>query len=170
MNKKILILFLFLFRPAFGQVLSSDLQLLKDASTLDIETTDPYWNLAWHGKVASYGDPESQFFVAQVYEQGKLVPRNLTKAIEFYKKAAQQEHLEACMQLAKLLPEEAENWYLIAARLNSPQAQIKLSRFYEEQGKMEDAVLWLEKALRIMFPDVSDLTRVSPDLKRLKGV
>lgn len=170
MNKKILFLFLFLLKPAFGQVLGSDLQLLKDAPTLDIETTDPYWNLAWHGKVASYGDPESQFFVAQVYEQGKLVPRNLTKAIEFYKKAALQEHIESCMKLAKILPDEAENWYLIAARLNEPQAQIKLSQFYEEQGKTEDAVLWLEKALKIMFPNVSDLTSVSPDLKRLKGL
>jgi tetratricopeptide (TPR) repeat protein len=170
MNKKILFLFLFLLKPAFGEVLDSDWQLLKDTPMLDMETTDPYWNLAWHGKVASYGDPESQFFVAQVYEQGKLVPRNLTKAIEFYKKAALQEHIESCMHLAKLLPEEAENWYLIAARINSPQAQIKLSQLYEKQGKTEEAVLWLEKALKIMFPNTSDLTSVSPDLKRLKGL
>ena len=170
MNKKILFLSLCFFTPAFGEVLDSDWRLLNDTPVSDVETTDPYWNLAWHGKVASYGDPESQFFVAQVYEQGKLVPRNLKKAIEFYKKAALQEHLESCMQLAKLLPDEAEQWYLMASKLDSPQAQIKLSQLYEKQGKIEEAILWLEKSLKIMFPTTDDLTRVSPDLKRLKGL
>lgn len=170
MNKKILFLFLFLLKPALGEVLDSDWRLLTDAPMPDAETTDPYWNLAWHGKVASYGDPESQFFIAQVYEQGKLVPKNLKKAIDFYKKAAIQDHIESCMSLARLLPDEAEQWYLIAARLNDPQAQIKLSQLYEQQGKNEEAVLWLENALKFMFPNSEDLTRLSPDLKRLKGL
>ena len=74
------------------------------------------------------------------------------------------------MQLAKLLPDEAEQWYLMASKLDSPQAQIKLSQLYEKQGKIEDASLWLEKSLKIMFPTTDDLTRVSPDLKRLKGL
>ena len=91
------------------------------------------------------------------------------KAIDFYKRAALQEHIESCMNLARLLPNEAEEWYLIAARLNDPQAQIKLSQLYEQQGKTEDAVFWLEKALKFMFPNSDDLTRLSPDLKRLKG-
>lgn len=156
--------------PVFGQVLDSDWNLLKDTPMVNAEESDPYWNLAWHGKVASYGDPESQFFIAQVYEQGKLVPRNLEKAIEYYKKAATQDHIESCMKLAKLIPDDSEKWYLIAATLNSPQAQIKLSQFYEVQGKTADAIIWLEKALRIMFPNTDDLTEVSPDLKRLKGM
>ena len=154
---------------AVADFIRSDSLLLSDTVTED-STTDPYWNLAWHGRVAAYGDPNSQFFVAQVYEQGKLVPRDLNKALDFYKKAARQGHVESCMHLATLLPEEAEEWYLEAARQNDPQAQLKLSKLYEDRGDIPSAVLWLEKALSYLFPGTDDLTRVSPDLARLKAL
>ena len=151
-------------------VLKSDLSLLKgDLSQQPEDPTDPYWNLAWHGRLASYGDPDSQFFVAQIYEQGNLVPKDLSKAIDFYKQAAYQGHLESCRKLAELLPEEAEDWFTVAAKLNDPMAQIKLSKLYESRGDREKAIFWLEKAMRILFPETDDLTTVSPDLERLKG-
>ena len=146
----------------------SDSLLLSDSPTEPADT-DPYWNLAWHGRVASYGDPNSQFFVAQVYEQGRLVPRNINQAISFYRKAAEQGHIESCMRLAVLLPDEAEQWYLTAARQNDPQAQLKLSALYEANGDIPNAILWLEKALTFLFPDAEDLTQVSPDLVRLRA-
>ncbi|MDY6407120.1 MAG: tetratricopeptide repeat protein [Pseudomonadota bacterium] len=146
----------------------SDLELLEGIPNLESDQTDPYWDLAWHGRVASYGDPDSQFFVANVYEQGKLVPFNRDKAIEFYQKAARQGHLESCHKLAQLLPSESEKWYLAAARLNDPQAQLKLAQLYRSQGDIPNAVLWMEKAFHLLFPNVSDLTTVSPDLKQLK--
>lgn len=167
--KKIVFCFCLIFSvTGSADFIRSDSALLSD-NMPDQETTDPYWNLAWHGRVAGYGDPDSQFFVAQVYEQGRLVPQDMPKALDFYKRAANQGHLESCMRLAHLLPDEAENWYLIAARQNDPQAQIKLSRLYEEKGQIDEAVLWLEKALRYMFPNATDLTTVSPDLIRLRS-
>lgn len=135
---------------------------------MDEDTIDPYWDLAWHEKVASYGDPDSQFFMAQVFEQGKLVPKNIKKAIEYYQRAGVQGHIESCLKLGELIPDEAEKWYLSAANQNDAISQIRLSQYYEKTGDKEKAILWLEKAMHILFPDVDDLTTVSPDLKRLK--
>jgi len=161
--------FILMFSGAIrADFLRSDLTLLQESPSFETETNDPYWDLAWHGRVASYGDPDSQFFVAQVYEQGKLVPQNPQKAIEYYQKAATQGHLESCHKLAQLLPSESEKWYLAAAHLNDPQAQIKLAHLYREKGEIEQAVFWMEKALHFLFPDVTDLTTVSPELKQLK--
>ena len=150
MRKKVFCLFLFLISSVRAEVLNTDLRLLNNVPPMDQEQSDPYWDLAWHNKVAAYGDPNSQFFIAQVYEQGKLVPKNMSKAIQFYKKAAQNGHLESCLKLAQLLPEEAEQWYLIAAEQNDPQAQIKLSQLYESRNRIPEAVVWLEKAMRFL--------------------
>ena len=170
MKKEVFCFILFLAISARSDYLRSDLSLINDMPSVQDDTADPYWDLAWHGRVASYGDPDSQFFVAQVYEQGKLVPQNIPKAIEFYQKAAAQDHVEAMHQLAKILPTESEKWYLMAANLGDPQAQLKLSQIYEERGDLENAVIYLERALKILFPNTTDLTAVSPDLKRLKAM
>ena len=170
MRKKVFCLLLCLVCPVQAEILNTDLRLLKNLPPMEQDQTDPYWDLAWHTKVAAYGDPNSQFFIAQVYEQGKLVPKSMSKAIQFYKKAAANGHLESCLKLAQLLPEEAEQWYLLAAEQNDPQAQIKLSQLYESQNRIPEAVFWFEKAMRFLFPNTSDLTTVSPDLKRLKGM
>ncbi|MBR6412002.1 MAG: sel1 repeat family protein [Alphaproteobacteria bacterium] len=169
MKNKVFCLLLILSCAARSDFLRSDLELLGNAPALESDSADPYWDLAWHGRVASYGDPDSQFFVANVYEQGKLVPQNIQKAVEFYQKAAKQGHLESCHKLAHLLPSESEKWYLVAAELNDPQAQLRLAHLYRENGDIPKAVFWMEKALHLLFPDVSDLTTVSPDLEELKS-
>jgi len=169
MKNKVFCLLLLLSCAARGDFLGSDLELLGDAPGLETDQADPYWDLAWHGRVASYGDPDSQYFVAKVYEEGKLVPQNTRKALEYYQKAADQGHLESCHKLAQLLPSESEKWYLMAANQNDPQAQLKLAHLYRDRGDIQGAVFWMEKALHILFPNVSDLTTVSPDLKELKS-
>lgn len=181
MKKKVFYIALFCFCSVIvtsnAQVLRSDLTLLKGAPSLDAEEyVDPYWDLAWHGKVASYGDPDSQFLVAQIYEQGKLVPKDLKKALEYYKKAAEQNHLESCMKLGgiysenKWVKEDMEQslfWYHRAAERDYVPAQIQLSHLLEKQKKYAEAFDWMAKAMRQLFPSESDLTRVSPDLERL---
>ena len=169
MKKEVFCFVLMYALSAGSDYLMSDLALISDNPRAGEITTDPYWDLAWHGRVASYGDPDSQFFVAQVYEQGKLVPQNKAKAIDYYKRAAAQNHIEAMHQLAKLIPAETEDWYLAAAKLGDPQAQLKLFHIYEEKGDIPAAAMYLEQALKTLFPGVTDLTTVSPDLKRLKG-
>jgi len=168
MKKEVFCFILILALSARSDYLGSDLSLINDRQINEYDTVDPYWNLAWHGRVASYGDPDSQFFVAQVYEQGRLVPQNISTAVDYYRKAAAQDHIEAIHRLAQLIPSESEKWYKLAADLGDPQAQLKLSQFYEEQGDIENAILYLERALKNLFPGATDLEAVSPDLKRLK--
>lgn len=158
-------------------IIQSDLHLLSDAPRMDVdEHADPHWDLAWHAKLAEYGDPDSQFFIAQVYEQGRLLPRDREKALSFYKKAAEQNHVESCMRLGKIYRdevwgrvnlEESQNWYLRAAEQNYVPAQILLSELYEEKQEYDKAIIFLEKAMRHLFPDAIDLKTVSPDLERL---
>ena len=168
LKQTIFLVFFLLLGVVRAEVIRSDLSLLSGDFGPE-GSEDPYLDLMWHGRVASYGDPDSQFFMAQVYEQGKIVPKNLEKAIVFYRLAGGQGHLEACRKLAELLPDEAIDWYTVAANLDDPQAQMKLSRLYEDRGDLERASYWLERALRLLFPDSEDLTLVSPDLKRLRG-
>ncbi len=177
MKKKLfcIMLLCFLITPSRATLLNSDLSLLSKAPTLD--KTDPQWDLAWHAKLAEYGDADSQFFIAQVYEQGRLVPRNYKKAIEFYKRAATQNHLESCMKLGRIYRDEAWGepdaeqsfaWYLRAAEAGYTPAQIQVSDEYTEKVKYDEALVWLEKALTDLFPGTTDFARVSPDWERLQ--
>ena len=170
MKKEVFCFILAFTLSARSDYLGSDLVLINDRPPTENDAVDPYWDLAWHGRVASYGDPDSQFFVAQVYERGQLVPQNIPKAIDYYKKAAAQGHIESLYRLAKLIPSESEKWYKLAADLGDPQAQLKLSKIYEENGDTENAILYLVRALKILFPDATDLEGVSPDLKRLRAI
>lgn len=172
MKKKVFCLLLILSSSIHAELMHSDLALINN--TLPEETADPYWDLAWHGKVASYGDPDSQFFIARVYEKGELLPKNINQAIIYYEKAAQQGHLEAASHLTDIFqesnPKKAREWLEFRAEHQDVQAQLKLSKLYEEEKNYPQAILWLEKALQQLFPLTQDLTDVSPDLKRLKGM
>lgn len=146
-----------------AKLLSSDYALLNETEN------NSQFDLAWHSKLAGYGDPESLFFMAQVYEEGKLVPVNLAQAVLLYKKAATQGHLESMLKLANLLPAEQIKWLEEAGKKNYTPAQLKLANLYEDLGQKEQAIYWLERAMRQLFPGVEDLTTVSPKLKELKG-
>jgi superfamily I DNA/RNA helicase len=52
-------------------------------------------------KEALTGDSESQFALATLFEKGQGVPRNLSKAVEWYKRAAQQGHASARLALGE---------------------------------------------------------------------
>lgn len=182
MKKKVFYRFLVALGLVFAlsseaSIIKSDLRLLSGAPQLDAyDDYDSQWNLTWHAKLAEYGDPDSQFFIAQVYEQGHHVPRNKKKAVFFYKKAAEQNHVESCMRLGQIYRDQSwegfdlkmsQDWYLRAAEQNYTPAQILVSELYEEKKEYDKAIFWLEKAMRQLFPDVSDLKTVSPDLEKL---
>lgn len=175
-NKLFYFIFLvFLFTSEDGVAQSG---FLFNSFDLMTEKTDEYWDLAWHARLADYGDRESQFIIANVYEQGTQVPRNMKKAVFFYKKAAQNGHLEAMMKLGHLYAEgkliqkdekQSFFWYESAAQKGYTPAQLKISELYQTKKFLDysKAYYWLAKALKTMFPDVSDLESVSPDLKKI---
>ncbi len=138
---------------------------------------EEYWDLAWHARLADYGDSQSQFIIAQAYEYGRNVEVNPKKAVAFYKKAAEQGHIEACMRLGSIYTEniwlqkdeaKARQWYMRAAQKGYVPAQIKLSEIYEAQEEYAKAYEWRERAMRQMFPHQTDLTAFSPELKALE--
>lgn len=139
---------------------------------------DSYWDLAWHARLADAGDKDSQFIVADAYEYGKQIAPNIKKALIFYKKAAAQGHVEASMRLGDLylsgtkIPADvpqAFQWFEKSAWDGNAQAQLKLAELYQsaDYADMEKAYLYLEMAMRQLFPNTENLESVSPDLARL---
>ena len=139
---------------------------------------DDYWDLAWHAKMADYGDMNSQFVLAQAYEYGKNTQVNPKKSLAYYKKAAQQGHFEACMRLGKVYTEnkwvkqdleQAEFWYEQAAEKGYVPAQMKLSDMAEHKKKpdYETAYYWLAMATRQLFLHEADLESKAPHLSGL---
>lgn len=148
----------------------------KKHSDLVEAKKEDYWDLAWHARLADYGDPQSQFIIAMAYEKGDGVAPDPKKAVSFYKKAAEQGHLESCMKLGSIYlenkwiqkdEEKALYWYLKAGKQGYTQAQFKVAEIYEAQGKYEAAYKWTEAALKQIFPDKLNLEEYSPALKKL---
>lgn len=149
------------------------------ANPIADETRDEdYWDLAWHARVADYGDMHSQFVLAQAYEYGKNTEPNPKKALAFYKKAAQQGHFEACMRLGHIYAEnkwvkedidQSLFWYQQAADKGYAPAQLKLAEVYENGKKPNyaESYYWLAKATRQSFPHEFDLEQKAPHLKTL---
>ena len=137
---------------------------------------DAYWDLAFHAKFADYGDKDSQYIIAQAYEEGTYTRVDLKKALAFYKKAAENGHLEASMKLGRIYlenkwvqkdEEKALYYYLKAAKMQYTPAQLKVAELYEENGEYQKAYTYRELALKQMFPLETDLESRSPDLSRL---
>lgn len=123
---------------------------------------------------ANLGDATSQFNMGRIWEEGKKVPRSLEKAIEFYKQASSQGHIDANMALGRIYEKErrmdvALQYYLKAAESGYAPAQLIVSRRLVDKGAYQEGLVWLEKALKQMFPNESDFARVSPEYQDLKA-
>ncbi len=139
---------------------------------------DDYWDLVWHAKTADYGDKQSQFIMAEAYEFGHHTEPNPKKALAFYKKAAQQGHIGACMRLGQIYGEnkwvkedidQSLFWYEKAAEQGYGPAQLKLSSLYEN-GKKKNYMLsyyWLGMATKQSFSNAVDLEDKAPHLQKL---
>lgn len=138
--------------------------------------SDTHWDLAWHARLADFGDSESQFVIAKAYEEGNGVAVNPQKAVAFYKMAAENNHIEASMALARIYSEnkwlesdfdKSVYYYQKASDQDYVPAQIKISQLYEEKQMYDKAYEYMQKASQNMFPDAKDLENYSLDLKRL---
>ena len=153
---KIMILLFGLFMPTLGYCISDDKQE----------------SLTWEMRHAELGDALSQFNMGQMFEAGKDVPKNIEKAISYYKKAAVQGHIGANMALGRIYEkargmQEAVMYYLKAAESGHAPAQLIVSRHLQTQGKLQQALTWLKKALQQLFPNTTDFSLVSPEYKDL---
>lgn len=183
LKKKVIfgLLCVILTTPARAAVPSgTDMPFMRHLSLEEEKASEEntYWDLMWHFKLAEYGDPKSQFVVAEAYATGKGIAIDLQKALYYYKAAAQNHHDEAAMRLGAIYtenkwvaadPKQALFWYEYAAENNYVPAQMKVSALYEAEGAYQKSYDWMARAVRILFPEATDLEAVSGDLVRLKA-
>ena len=105
--------------------------------------------------LARAGDAQSQNSLGFMYEAGRGVEKDLKKASEWYRRAAEQGHVRAQMKLGELYEAgrgyaEAGKWYLKAAEQGQARAQYTLARLYwYGRGVKKDfaeAAKWYRKA------------------------
>lgn len=119
----------------------------------------PEQGLAALTRKAEAGDAESQFNFGQAYVEGKGVPKDEVKAMEWFQKAATQGLAKAQFQLGTMhangdgTPKDgvkAVEWYQKAAAQGHDSAQFKMGVAYSEgNGVPKDkvkAVEWYQKA------------------------
>jgi len=150
------------------------LALFLNFSNLGIAMADNLqMDLAWETRYAQMGDPISQFNIGKFFEEGKVVPKNLEKAIEYYTKSSNQNYTPATAALGRIFQKmkdykKAFQYYLQAAHNNYVAAQLWLSQYYEEGGNLKSAYEWLKKAMSNLFPNASDIHSTSPKLQELR--
>ena len=111
-------------------------------------------------QLAEQGDAEAQYELGRMYFLGKGMPRNATKALEWYQKAAEQGNALAQNELGNLYSagllvrkddSEAAKWYQKAAEQGIANAQYNLGYLYDwGQGGLSrnrvEAIKWYKKA------------------------
>lgn len=138
-----------------------------------------YWDLAWHARLADYGDTESQYIVARAYETGHHTAKNKKKALYFYKTAAQSGHAESANRLGQIFEhgllgetnmDQALFWYDLAGKQDFVPALLAASELCRkgDNADYEKSYTYLKHAMTILFPEVTDLESVSPELADLK--
>ena len=142
----------------------------ENVSKLEATTPNPPTNTARKNEakpdakkitqLAEQGDAEAQYELGRMYFLGKGMPRNATKALEWYQKAAEQGNALAQNELGNLYSKgvlvkqnifEAAKWYQKAAEQGIANAQYNIGYLYDwgqgglSQNRVE-AIKWYKKA------------------------
>lgn len=97
-------------------------------------------------KAAERGDPDAQFNLGVLYDNGRFVPRDYAEAVKWYRKASDKGVVAAQFNLALMYREghgvdrndsEAVKWYRKAAENGSAAAQFNLSLMYDKGDGIE---------------------------------
>ena len=137
----------------------------------DYETALLEWDV-----LAQFGEPKAQFGLGVMHTFGQGVPQDHTRAMDWYRRAAERGHAGAQLFLGHGLEsgngaeqnlEEAFFWFLRAAEQGESRAQNNLGRLYETgRGTDPDpdiALYWYEESAR------NGNTNARKNLARLHG-
>ncbi|MFA6302068.1 MAG: SEL1-like repeat protein [Legionella sp.] len=111
--------------------------------------------LIWLTKSAASGNPKALTRLAAVYGEGKLVPKDVSKAKELLNKALEQNFVPAMIAMGDLTLSEGDyqqaiNWYNKGANVQNTQAYLHLAKAYlQDKSPIYDAnagFLWTLKA------------------------
>ncbi|MDO5051018.1 MAG: tetratricopeptide repeat protein [Moraxella equi] len=94
-------------------------------------------------KKANKGDKDAQYHLAKMYELGIHTQKDKTKALEWYKKSAENGNVNAMNNYATMLldnakVDEALIWFKKASELNQPHAKMNLAYYYLNQENKAD--------------------------------
>jgi TPR repeat protein len=107
--------------------------------------------------------------VGEIYYQGKLVPKDIAQAADWFNKAATQGSPEAMNRIGEMWaygmngapdPKEAANWYRKAAAKGLAEAQYNLGLCYAKgegvPANPVEAWKWLQLATDQKFPNAAE--------------
>ena len=134
-------------------------------------------NVEWLELGAQQGNAEAAIMLGKMAETGRRLPQNFKRAAELYQIAADAGLVQGEAALGRLyangegVPQDNEKavfWLTKAAEQGYAEAQRKLAAVYTYQlPDPAQAYAWQVISLSALFPNVSDLVEVSPDLERL---
>jgi uncharacterized protein len=123
-------------------------------------------SLQWYRKAANLGSAQAQYYLGGMYETGRRVLRDYTKAAQWYRQAANQGHIEAEVTLGYMyeigrgVPQDYDRaiaWYRKAADTGYAIAQFNLGSMYENGHGVEKndelAIQWYRKAANLGYAD-----------------
>jgi hypothetical protein len=116
---------------------------------------DPVRAAEWYRKSIALGSGYAATRLARMHEKGEGVERSMDRAIALYRDAAAVGDLSAQLRLARIYLEgisvepdrqEALTLFQAAAGTGMPTGQKGLGQYYEDEGQIQQAVYWYEKA------------------------
>lgn len=125
-------------------------------------------------KAAGHGRSDANVAIGRFYENGIVVEKNQKEALSWYKKAIANNYPEAMWRIGELQVkmhgaeiekawDEAEKWFLAAARTYDLESMYKLAVFYHKnQGwykKDGDSLYWCQRAADQKYPDAIKLLK-----------
>jgi hypothetical protein len=124
---------------------------------------EPQW---WEGNIKT---AKAQYYAGEIYYQGKLFPKGIAGAADWFSKAATQGSPEAMNRIGEMWaagmngapdPKEAANWYQRAAAKGLAEAQYNLGLCYAKgegvPANPVEAWKWLQLAADQKFPNAAD--------------
>lgn len=119
--------------------------------------------LQWLKSLSDKGFVQAQLLTGLYYENGQGVKEDLSKALKYFKMAADQGNDEAMVCYANVLRrldqkklEESIKWYRKASKLGNARGQYLLAMeliFTKDEDKLEEGIEWLQKSADKDYPD-----------------
>jgi TPR repeat protein len=117
---------------------------------------------SWYRQSAEAGHDWGEYNYANMLFDGRGVPRDLEQAAGWYRRAAEKGHARAMNLLARCHEEgwgvardtrEARAWYQRSAEGGYFRAEYNFGALLAAEGRIDEALAWLEKACRGATPD-----------------
>jgi enhanced entry protein EnhC len=121
--------------------------------------------MLWLEKALAQHNPKAQLFMAQLYAQGKLFPKSLSKANEWVDLAIAEDYTPALIRKGNLALEQkdylaAKTWYMKASDKGALEGYLALGNLYFNKNApfydVKQGYLWVLKAAQLDLPEAQE--------------